>query len=222
MKQQNKGGGEPHRWAKRRNKNPLCWRFTVKWGFQFCFKIYQIQLIFTTHRSSFFGHAYSRQKFLGHRWHTRSLWTHWATRELFFFFFFFFFFLGLYLQHMEVPRLGVQLELQLLAYTTTTATPDPSHVYNLQHSPWQLWILDPLSEARDRKHNLMVPSQIRFYCAMKGTPLFFSSNVCESIATWQNLEHVPQPRNPLIFRYRRWLASFIIVPRSLGVFSTCQ
>ena len=28
------------------------------------------------------------------------------------------------LQHMEVPRLGVQLELQLLAYTT--ATPDLS------------------------------------------------------------------------------------------------
>ena len=29
-----------------------------------------------------------------------------------------------------IPRLGVQLELQLLAYTTVTATPDPSHVCN--------------------------------------------------------------------------------------------
>ena len=29
----------------------------------------------------------------------------------FFFFFFFFFFLGLHLQHVEVPRLGVELEL---------------------------------------------------------------------------------------------------------------
>ena len=28
-------------------------------------------------------------------------------------------------QHMEVPRLKVELELQLLAYTTATATPDP-------------------------------------------------------------------------------------------------
>ena len=27
---------------------------------------------------------------------------------------------------MEVPRLGVELELQPLAYTTATATPDPS------------------------------------------------------------------------------------------------
>ena len=31
---------------------------------------------------------------------------------------FFFFFLGLHLRHMEVTRLGVELELQLLAYTT--------------------------------------------------------------------------------------------------------
>ena len=36
----------------------------------------------------------------------------------------FFFFLGPYLQHMEVPRLGVKSELQLPAYTTVTATPD--------------------------------------------------------------------------------------------------
>ena len=37
-----------------------------------------------------------------------------------------FFFLGPHLWHMEVPRLGVDSELQLLAYTT--ATQDPSHV----------------------------------------------------------------------------------------------
>ena len=35
-----------------------------------------------------------------------------------------FFFLGLYLQHMEVPRLGVELELHLPAYATATATWD--------------------------------------------------------------------------------------------------
>ena len=34
-----------------------------------------------------------------------------------------FFFLGPRLWHMEVPRLGVKSELQLLAYTTSTATP---------------------------------------------------------------------------------------------------
>ena len=35
-------------------------------------------------------------------------------------------FLRLHLKPMEVPRLGVELKPQLLAYTTATATPDPS------------------------------------------------------------------------------------------------
>ena len=35
-------------------------------------------------------------------------------------------FLGLHPWHMQIPRLGVELELQMLAYTTATATPDPS------------------------------------------------------------------------------------------------
>ena len=71
---------------------------------------------------------------------------------------------------MEVPRLGVQLELYLPANTTATAMPDLSHVCNLHHSSKQHWILNPLSKARDWNHNLMVPSWIRFHCAMMGTP----------------------------------------------------
>ena len=39
-----------------------------------------------------------------------------------------FFFFQLHMQHIEVPRLGVESELQLLAYTTVTAAPDPSHI----------------------------------------------------------------------------------------------
>ena len=39
-------------------------------------------------------------------------------KDLIFFFIFIFCFLGLHLWHMEVPRLGIELELQLLAYTT--------------------------------------------------------------------------------------------------------
>ena len=70
---------------------------------------------------------------------------------------------------MEIPRLGVQLELLLLAYTTATATWDPSHICNLHHSSQQRRILHPLSKARDLTHNLMVPSWIRFRCAMMGT-----------------------------------------------------
>ena len=36
--------------------------------------------------------------------------------------------------------------------------PDLSPICNLHHSSWQCWIPNPLSEARDRTHNLMVPS----------------------------------------------------------------
>ena len=46
----------------------------------------------------------------------------------------FFFFLGPYLQYMEVPRLGVESELHLLAYTTATATQDLSCICDL-HTP---------------------------------------------------------------------------------------
>ena len=43
-------------------------------------------------------------------------------------FFVLIFFLGPPLQHMEVPRLGVKSELQLLAYTTATAMWDLSRI----------------------------------------------------------------------------------------------
>ena len=58
-------------------------------------------------------------------------------------------FLGPHLKHMEFPRTGVKLGLQLLAYTTATAMPDPSCICDLYHSSWQHWILNPLSGARD-------------------------------------------------------------------------
>ena len=34
---------------------------------------------------------------------------------------------------MEVPRLGVELELQLLAYAIAIAMPDLSHICDLSH-----------------------------------------------------------------------------------------
>ena len=48
-----------------------------------------------------------------------------------------------------VPRIGAESELQLLAYTTATATLDPIHICDLCHSLWQRQIFNPLSEARD-------------------------------------------------------------------------
>ena len=64
---------------------------------------------------------------------------------------------------MEVLRLGVKSELQLPAYTTTTATPDPSHVYNLHHSSQQRQILNPPSEARDQ--TCVLVDTVRFVSA---------------------------------------------------------
>ena len=51
---------------------------------------------------------------------------------------------------MEAPRLEVESELQLLAYTAAMAMPDPSCICNLHHSFPQHQILNPLSEARDQ------------------------------------------------------------------------
>ena len=61
---------------------------------------------------------------------------------------------------MEIPRVRVELELQLLAYTTATTTREPSHVCNLHHSSQQHQILNLLIEARDQTRDLMDPSQV--------------------------------------------------------------
>ena len=61
---------------------------------------------------------------------------------------------------MEVSGIGAESELQLLASTTATATADLSCICNLHHSMWQCWILNPLSEARDRTHILMDTRQV--------------------------------------------------------------
>ena len=53
-----------------------------------------------------------------------------------------------------VPRLGVELELQLPVYTIATSTLDLCCLCNLSRSLQQCWILNALSEARDRIHIL--------------------------------------------------------------------
>ena len=89
--------------------------------------------------------------------------------------FFFFFsgvggcFLGLHLQHMEVPRLGVKLEPHLPACITASAMQDPSHIWDLYHSSWQCWILNPLSHDRDLTGILMGTGQFCYCCTTTGT-----------------------------------------------------
>ena len=67
----------------------------------------------------------------------------------------FFFFLWPHLQHMEVPRQGAESQLQLPAYATAIAIPDPSRVCHLCCSLRQCWIFNLVSEARDQTHILM-------------------------------------------------------------------
>ena len=81
-----------------------------------------------------------------------------------------FFFFLLFMAAPVAFEPGVKLELQLSAYATATAVQDPIPVYDLYHSSWQGQILNPLSKARDRTGNLMVPSWIRFHCTTMGTP----------------------------------------------------
>ena len=50
--------------------------------------------------------------------------------------------------HVDIPKPGVEMELQLLACATAIATWDPSHICNLHHSSQQHWVLNPLSKAR--------------------------------------------------------------------------
>ena len=71
-----------------------------------------------------------------------------------------FIFLGPQPQRMEVPRPEVELELQPLAYTTATATRDPSLICYLHHSSRQCWILNPLTKARDLACVLMNSSSL--------------------------------------------------------------
>lgn len=75
-------------------------------------------------------------------------------------FLFNYFFLGPHPWYMEIPGLGVKSEL---AHATATATLDLSGLCDLHHRPWQCWILNPLSEARDGTCVLVDTSQIHFH-----------------------------------------------------------
>ena len=91
--------------------------------------------------------------------------------SFFFSFFFLFVFLGLQLQHMEVPKLGVKSELQCRP-TPQPQQQDLSCSRDLHHSSQQCHILHPLSKARDRTWILMDTSRVLYPLA---TPSFYNS-----------------------------------------------
>ena len=107
---------------------------------------------------------------------TSSKSRHWWVNTMYlwcwvyFIFFLSFPFLGLHLQQVEVPRLGVESELQLPASTTATAMQDPSCACDLHQSSQLRWILNPLSEVRDQTCIPMDASQVCYHWAMTGSP----------------------------------------------------
>ena len=98
---------------------------------------------------------------------------------------------------MEVPRLGVKSELQLPAYTTATATRDPSHICELHHSSRQCRMPSPLSEARDQTCLLMDTSGSHFRCATTGTPCPSIFDERHQTPTSFTEPAWPLPRHPL-------------------------
>ena len=71
---------------------------------------------------------------------------------------------------MEVPRLGVELELELQAYTTAVETPDPSYICNLHRSLGQHQMLGIKAEGSNLyPHRDNIKSLTRR--ATAGTPI---------------------------------------------------
>ena len=79
----------------------------------------------------------------------------WKLQYIFFFFVFIFY--GCAPWNMEIPRLGVESELQLLAYTTATTMPaqQQSCICGLHCRLWQCQMVNSLSEARAWTRTLM-------------------------------------------------------------------
>ena len=95
------------------------------------------------------------------------LYSSYRHNTTFFYFFFFFRAAG---EAYGSSQARVKLELELLAYTTATATPDLSHIFDLYHSSRQRCIFNPLGRARDWTHILMDTSRVCFCWATVRTP----------------------------------------------------
>ena len=139
---------------------------------------------------------------------TALLTTHGLVNRDFFFFFFWLF--SVAPEAYGGSQDGVKWELQLLAYTTATATPDPSCFCNLHHSSPQHEILNPLSEARDWTCNPMLPSWIYFHWAMMGTPPAFWIEWGEDQYTWGPYTFPPNPGN--VFGFEGHTVSVATLP----------
>ena len=102
--------------------------------------------------------------------------------DFFLFLSFFFCFLGPHPWHIEVPRLRVQSELQLLAYTTATAMRDPSHIHNLHHSSRHCWIPERGQGSNPHPHGYLSDSFPLRHNGNSQPPRFLTFTECSVCA----------------------------------------
>ena len=127
-----------------------------------------------------------------------------------------FFFLGPHPRQMEVPRLGVESDLQPPAYTTATATEDPSCICNLHHGSRQRWILNPSSGARDPTESSWI--LVRFpttepqwelpnmwlVCSLAPRPARYKPVIISTSGHWVSYPAPPLP-SPVDSRHTDWM-----------------
>ena len=111
----------------------------------------------------------------------------------------------------DVCRVGVESELQLPAYATATARPDPCRTCDLRCSLWQPWILNPMNEARDGTHILMDISQVlnplrynRSSCNQILNPLCHIGNSCHGFSNSSQV-HVDRAAS-VLKAWQKWMA----------------
>ena len=73
--------------------------------------------------------------------------------------------------------IGVKSELQLLAYATSTATWDPSHICDLHHCSWQHQILYPLMRPEIKFSSSWIPVRFLTYWATARTSYCFCNDM---------------------------------------------
>ena len=84
--------------------------------------------------------------------------------------FFFFFRVTPHASHVEVPRLRIESELHLPAYTTAIAMPDPSHIWNLHHSSGKAGFLTRWARPRIKPVSSWILVKFVTSWATGGTP----------------------------------------------------
>ena len=106
------------------------------------------------------------------------------------------FLLGPHYGNLEIPRLGVELELQLFIYITPTAMPDRSHVCNLHHSLWQCWIPNPLRKVRDWTCIFIDSSWFVYHWATMGTLILGLLYIILYFLTFTDVLHILSVKLP--------------------------